>query len=139
MIVELFTEPKARRLFARAFRPASPPGGSGSSTKPPGEERVVFCGVNWEQYGRLDKELGRDRPAPRLYWFDGQLEIMTTSLQHVRLKEWLGSLIEVYLFERGIEAFPHGQAKPWRRGQFLVLTTQAQRAELFADRIWFSE
>src|SRR3989442_14915287 len=110
MIVELFTQPKARRVFARAFRPTRRKGANGAVTGTPGEERVVLCGVNWEQYLRLDKELGHDRPAPRLYWFDGQLEIMTTSLQHERLKEWLGSLIEDYLFETGIEAFPHGQA-----------------------------
>jgi Uma2 family endonuclease len=110
MIVELFTEAKARRPFARAFRPTAPKGTNGAPAKPPGEERVVFCGVNWEQYERLDSELGHDRPAPRLYWFDHQLEIMTTSLQHERLKKWLGSLIEDYLFETGIETFPHGQA-----------------------------
>ncbi len=110
MIVELLTRPKTRRLLARAFRPSRRSGANGAGAETPGEERVVLCGVNWEQYQRLDKELGHDRPVPRLYWFDGQLEIMTTLLQHERLKKWLGSLIEDYLFERGIETFPHGQA-----------------------------
>ena len=110
MIVELFTETKARRLFARALRPTRRRGANGAVTATPGEERVVLCGVDWEQYERVDNELGHDRPAPRLYWFDGQLEIMTTSLQHERMKEWLGALIEDYLFDTGIETFPHGQA-----------------------------
>src|SRR2546427_205333 len=107
MIVELFTEPKARRPFEKVFRPAT---GSGPNGAALGEERMVLCGVSWEQYELLDKEFGHDRPAPRLYWFDGQLEIMTTSLKHEKLKEWLGSLLEDYFFETGIETFPHGQA-----------------------------
>ncbi len=110
MIVELFTEPTARRPFVRAFRAVRRNGNNDATATTHGEERVIFCGVNWAQYLRLDEELGHDRPSPRLYWFDDQLEIMTTSLQHERLKEWLGSLIEDYLFETGIETFPHGQA-----------------------------
>lgn len=110
MIVELFTEPKARRPFVKAFREAGRHGGNGTASSASGEERVIFCGVNWDQYERLDKELGHDRPTPRLYWFEGQLEIMTTSLKHEQLKEWLGSLIEDFLFEMEIETFPHGQA-----------------------------
>ncbi|MBI4663916.1 MAG: Uma2 family endonuclease [Verrucomicrobia bacterium] len=110
MIVELFTEPKARRPFVRAFRPNARQGGNGAGATPSGEERIVLCGVTWEQYERLDKELGHDRPSPRLYWFDGQLEIMTTSLKHEQIKKALAILLEDYLFETGIETFPHGQA-----------------------------
>jgi Uma2 family endonuclease len=75
-----------------------------------GEERWVMSGVSWESYQELDSALGEDRPEPRLYYLDGELEIMTTSLMHERLKEWLGTLVEDYLFEAGIETFPHGQA-----------------------------
>lgn len=110
MIVELFTEPKTRRPFVKAFRPTARNGGNGSDATVFGEERIVFCGVDWEQYERLDKELGHDRPSPRLYWFDGQLEIMTTSLKHEQVKKGLAILLEDYLFETGIETFPHGQA-----------------------------
>ena len=110
MIVELFTEPKARRPFVRAFRPGAGNGGNGLNATASGEERIVFCGVAWEQYERLDKEFGHDRPSPRLYWFDGQLEIMTTSLKHEQVKKGLAILLEDYLFETGIETFLHGQA-----------------------------
>jgi Uma2 family endonuclease len=110
MIAELFTEPEARRPFEKVFRPATSGASNGNSALAPSEERVVLCGVSWEQYEQLDKELGDDRPAPRLYWFDGQLEIMTTSLKHEKLKEWLGSLLEDYFFDLEMETFPHGQA-----------------------------
>ncbi len=110
MIVELFTEPKTRQPFEKAFQRDAKSGSREPSANDADEERIVFCGVNWEQYQRLDKELGYDRPGPRLYWFDRQLEIMTTSRKHEQLKEWLASLIEDYVFEMGIEAFLHGQA-----------------------------
>lgn len=69
-----------------------------------------MSGVSWEQYQELDSALGEDRPEPRLYFLDGELEIMTTYLLHERLKEWLGTLVEDYLYQTGIETFPHGQA-----------------------------
>jgi len=110
MIAELFTESEARRPFEKVFRPTTRTGLNGASAFALGEERMVLCGVSWEQYQQLDKELGDDRPAPRLYWFDGQLEIMTTSLKHEKLKEGLGSLLEDYFFDAEMETFPHGQA-----------------------------
>jgi Uma2 family endonuclease len=35
---------------------------------------------------------------------------MSTSLLHEKLKEWLGILVDDYLYENDLEAFPHGQA-----------------------------
>lgn len=43
------------------------------------EQRVVICGISWERYLAFDKKLGDDRPGPRLYYLEGELEIMTTS------------------------------------------------------------
>ena len=70
----------------------------------------MLSGVRWERYQQLDSILGHDRPEPRLYYLDGELEIMTASLAHEKLKEWLGTLVEDYLYETGVETFPHGQA-----------------------------
>jgi Uma2 family endonuclease len=74
------------------------------------EQRVVYCSVSWTRYLAVDKTLGNDRPGPRLSYLDGALEIMTTSREHERLKEWLGGFIEDYLLLKGIEATPRGQA-----------------------------
>jgi hypothetical protein len=56
------------------------------------EERVVHCGISWERYLALDKALGDDRPGPRFYYLDGELEIMTASNEHERDKKWIGIL-----------------------------------------------
>ncbi len=74
------------------------------------EQRLVFCGISWERYLAFDKKLGDDRPSPRLYYLEGELEIMTTSNQHERLKEWLGDFMADYFLETGIEIVPRGQA-----------------------------
>src|SRR5712672_1366070 len=60
------------------------------------EERVIVCGISWETYLAFDKALGDDRPGPRLYFLDGDLEIMSTSKEHERIKKWLADLLAVY-------------------------------------------
>ncbi len=74
------------------------------------EQRVVFCGISWNRYLAFDKKLGDDRPGPRLYYLEGELEIMTTSNEHERVKRWIGDLLADYFLETGIEIMPRGQA-----------------------------
>ena len=74
------------------------------------EQRAVYSDISWERYLALDKELGDDRPGPRLYYLDGQLEIMSTSDEHEKLKKWISGLLELYFDEIGVEIMPRGQA-----------------------------
>ncbi len=74
------------------------------------EQRVVYCAVSWNQYLAFDKKLGDDRSGPRLYYLEAELEIMTTSNEHERVKEWIGDLLADYFFETGLEIVPRGQA-----------------------------
>jgi Uma2 family endonuclease len=83
---------------------------NGGFTQLSGEDRLVSSGISWHSYLELDEVLGHERPGPRLYYLDGELEIMTASLLHEKLKEWIGVLVEDYVFEVGRETFPHGQA-----------------------------
>ena len=66
--------------------------------------------MSWEDYIAFDRKLGDDRPSPRLYYVDGELEIVTPSAKHKTLKTWIGDFIGDFLFERDIDAFPRGQA-----------------------------
>lgn len=74
------------------------------------EQRIVYSDISWERYLDFDNELGDDRPGPRLYYLDGQLEIMSTSEEHERIKKWIADLMAVYFEETGIEIMPRGQA-----------------------------
>jgi Uma2 family endonuclease len=74
------------------------------------EQRVVYSPVSWARYLAFDKMLGDDRPGPRLYYLDGELELMTTSKEHERIKEWFGGFLEIYFEEAELDVMPHGQA-----------------------------
>ncbi len=104
MVADLLTEPLTAEAFAKYARPEPLPGG----IEP--ECRVVFCGLGWQRYLALDKALGDDRAGPRFYYVDGDLEIMTTSNEHERIKKWLGSFMELYFDEAGVWNLPRGQA-----------------------------
>src|SRR5207302_419899 len=74
------------------------------------ERRVVYSGISWNSYLAFDKKLGDDRPGPRLYYLDGELETMSTSEEHERIKTWLGDLLADYFFEERVVIMPRGQA-----------------------------
>ena len=74
------------------------------------EDRFIHCGMSWERYLAFDKALGDDRSGPRFYFLDGELEVMTTSGEHERIKKWFADLMSDYFFEANIEIMPRGQA-----------------------------
>lgn len=102
----MLERPHVRRPVRRALLGSA----NGRADRAAGEERLMVSGVSWERYEELDTALGDDRPGPRLYFLEGEMEIMSTSLLHEQIKKWLAMLIEDFLFEHGVETFPHGQA-----------------------------
>ncbi len=74
------------------------------------EDRLVHCGMSWERYLAFDRALGDDRPGPRFYYLDGNLEIMTTSEEHERIKTCLSGLMDLYFDQNGQEIIKRGQA-----------------------------
>ena len=92
---------------ARAYVEFLHPGSTKEGLEPEG--RVVHCGMSWEDSLAFDKALGDDRPDPRLYYLNGDLEIMTTSSEHERLKEWFGGLLEIYFEAIDIDVVMLGQ------------------------------
>jgi Uma2 family endonuclease len=74
------------------------------------EQRVVYFGISWARYLAIDKRLGDDRSVPQLYFLDGELEIMTTSNEHERVKKLIGDFLGDYFMEVGTEVVPRGQA-----------------------------
>jgi Uma2 family endonuclease len=104
MAASVLTNENGVAAFDELLRPEPLPSGG----EP--EQRVVFSGLSWERYLAYDKKLGDDRPGPRLYYLDGELEIMTTSNEHERVKKWIGDFLGDYFFEVGIEITTRGQA-----------------------------
>jgi Uma2 family endonuclease len=103
-MLDLLENPKRAEAFGRLAKPALLPDGRAP------EERVVVGGVGWAGYLALDEKLGHDRSGPHLYYLDGDVEIMSTSEEHERIKKRIGGCVDDYLIEDGIAHFPHGQA-----------------------------
>jgi Uma2 family endonuclease len=104
MVASVLTYTEKAPSFAELLRPEPLPGGA----EP--EERVTISGISWNRYLKFDRKLGHDRAVPRLYFLDGELEIMTTSNEHERVKKWIGDLLTNYFRATGIEIMPRGQA-----------------------------
>jgi Uma2 family endonuclease len=54
--------------------------------------------------------LGEDRSNPRLYYFEGTVEIVSASEKQQEIKCWIGSLMAQFFIAKGIRAYPRGQA-----------------------------
>lgn len=119
-MVDVSEIPTRRELIARYARPAPLPGG----LEP--EQRVVHGGVGWAAHLALDEALGHDRSGPRFYFLDGNLEIMSTSEEHERIKECIGGCVDDCLVHHGI---PHQQ-----RGQATMRLVEQTGAE--PDKSW---
>ncbi len=104
MVESLLTVQNESRALAEMLRPKPLADG----TVP--EERLIICGLSWQRYLDLDKALGDDRPGPRFYYLEGELEIMTTSNEHERIKKWIGDFMADYFLETDMDVMPRGQA-----------------------------
>lgn len=104
MVTSLLTGEEEKRALAELLEPEPLADG----TRP--EQRLIICGISWQRYLDLDKALGDDRPGPRFYYLEGDLEIMTTSNDHERIKKWIGDFLHDYFLDAGIEIMPRGQA-----------------------------
>jgi Uma2 family endonuclease len=68
----------------------------------PAEGRVLLRGVSWETYERLLDE-HNESAGPRFTYDDGNLEIMTLSLEHEDPNRTLSSLVEIILCEWDVD------------------------------------
>jgi len=80
-----------------------------SSNVDASEARVLLHNVTWHAYEQIGEAL-RDRPALRLTYDRGSLEIMTTSARHEQYKKILGRMLETLAEEFGLRILPSGSA-----------------------------
>jgi len=73
------------------------------------DQRVVLRGVRWADYEALLAIRGDERPGVRLYYLEGDLELMSPSRSHEWIKKTLARLIEAYADETGVELNGYGQ------------------------------
>lgn len=106
-VLDLLEQPALRDPVLRTLRNRRTEWGGDDGSH---EDRLLISGVTWEAYEAIDAALGENRPGPRLYYLDGDLEIISTSPQHEELKKWLATLLEQFFIKHRIRAYPRGQA-----------------------------
>jgi Uma2 family endonuclease len=78
-------------------------------SKPKPEVRIEQSLITWEQFKLIQRGFADSRSI-RLAYYDGVLEIVSTSVDHELIKTIIGALLELYFLEMEIEFFPMGQA-----------------------------
>jgi len=69
---------------------------------PEPDQRVFLHDVSWEQFETILAIRG-DAPSPRMYYLDGELELMAPSQDHEKIKTTFGRLVEAWADDREIE------------------------------------
>src|SRR5437763_9813736 len=85
-------------LMSRPETVAASPG----TERRAGEQRLLLHDISWDEYVALG-EILKDRPALRMTYDRGNLEFMTTSSEHERLKKRLSRVLEALAEEFGRE------------------------------------
>ncbi|HEY3237803.1 MAG TPA: Uma2 family endonuclease, partial [Polyangiaceae bacterium] len=114
----------------------------------PVEDKIVLLrDATWADYQR-HLEMRGDHSAPRFAYLEGVLEIMSPSFTHESIKSLIGSLVEVWCLEKGVEFTTCGswtiEQKEQRRGvepdECYVFgdVTDPQRPDLAIEVVWTS-
>ncbi|MCX5934432.1 MAG: Uma2 family endonuclease, partial [Pseudanabaena sp. LacPavin_0818_WC45_MAG_42_6] len=80
-----------------------------TQSKPNPEVRIEQPLITWEQFKLIQRGF-EDSRGIRLAYYEGILEIVSTSVDHELIKTIIGALLEMYFLEMEIEFFPMGQA-----------------------------
>lgn len=93
----------------------------------PAEQRFIHTGVSWENFKAIQRGFA-DSSGIRLFYFAGELEILSTSPEHEIVKGNLGYLIEDYLLGQGVDFVATGSFSQEREA---VASVQADESYCF--------
>ena len=99
------------------------------SNKPPTEQQFIQTGVSWESFKAIQKGFA-DSPGVRLFYYRGELEILSTSPLHEIVKGNIGFLVEDFMLERGIDFVGTGSFSQEKEE---VASVQADESYCFSD------
>jgi len=68
---------------------------------------VNLHNISWDDYERM-LEMRGDKSAPRFHYLEGELEIMSPSIDHEQIKTLIGRLLEAWCMDRGIQVMAFG-------------------------------
>jgi Uma2 family endonuclease len=94
------------------------------------DQHFVQTGVSWQRFKDIQASF-TESTGVRLFYYEGELEIVGTSAFHEMLKSMIGMLIEIYLVEKGIEFVPIGRFTQERQG---VASVQADESYCIGEQ-----
>jgi Uma2 family endonuclease len=114
--------------------------------QPRDDHIVVLRGLRWADWRRLVEARG-DQAGPRLAYLDRVLQIMSPSRHHERIKSYLGTLLETWALEVGVDVVPLGawtlEAEPDEAGLepdecYQIGEVEKDRPDLAIEVVWTS-
>ncbi|GET38059.1 Uma2 family endonuclease [Microseira wollei] len=88
------------------------------------DRRFIHSGVSWEQFKLIEAGFA-DSPGIRLFYYEGEVEILAVSLEHETISRFTGLLLCTYFADKGIEFKPTGRFTQEREG---VVSAQADES-----------
>jgi len=79
------------------------------------EQRFIQTGVSWESFKAIQSGFAGS-PGVRLFYYEGALEILSTSPEHEIIKGNLGYLLEDYMLHQGLEFVATGSFSQEKEG-----------------------
>ncbi len=96
----------------------------------PTEQRFIQTGVSWESFKAIQRGFA-GLPGVRLFYFEGELEILSTSPEHEIFKGNIGYLIEDFMLTQGLEFVATGS---FSQEKAAIASAQADESYCFGTR-----
>jgi Uma2 family endonuclease len=96
----------------------------------PTEQRFIQTGISWESFKAIQSGFANS-PGVRLFYYEGELEILSTSPEHEIVKGNIGYLLEDFMLNQGLEFVATGSFSQEKEA---VASAQADESYCFGAR-----
>ncbi|QYO62892.1 Uma2 family endonuclease [Leptolyngbya sp. 7M] len=96
----------------------------------PAEQRFIQTGVSWKSFKAIQSGFAGS-PGVRLFYYEGELEILSTSPEHEIVKGNIGYLLEDFMLNQGMEFVATGSFSQEKEA---VASAQADESYCFGVR-----
>ncbi|MEO1144900.1 MAG: Uma2 family endonuclease [Cyanobacteria bacterium J06638_22] len=98
--------------------------------EPSTEQRFIQIGVSWENFKTIQQGFANS-PGVRLFYFEGELEILSTSPEHEIVKGNIGYLVEDFMLNAGMDFVATGSFSQEREA---IVAVQADESYCFGEK-----
>lgn len=96
---------------------------------PSTDQRVVYGGITWQQFKLIQAGFA-ESPGVKLYYYNGEIEIIMPGREHEVFSRVIGFLIGLFCLENNIEFEPTGSMTQEREGE---VSAEADESYCFGE------